>query len=130
MTEGEERERNEARHKIWSYWYEDIPEKNRGTLYVVRLIPYEDIIDIDKDGDIYTRGTPHIFVEFRGSENGPFRPAWQTAYIEYGAWEWRKRLYPEKANRIKFFPKRLPKKPTEESQGSKTAAGPSDSESK
>lgn len=117
-----EEKKAEARHEIWSYWYENIPEKNRGTLRVVRLIPYEDIIDIDKDGDIYTRGTPHIFVQFRGPEDGPFKPGWTQAYIEYGSYQLRNQLSPVRANRTKFFPKRLPKKTTDGSSKTGTNA--------
>lgn len=108
LLDDDERIKNmEKRDKYWSYWYNKIPEKNRATFYVIKYINYDRILDVDEDGDLYYQG-PHIYVEF-DREKGPFDPEMLSEYIEFDSHFSRKYSHPTIANRIKFFPKRIPK---------------------
>ena len=55
--------------KAWHYW-KKLPDEKRGTLEVIGLIPYEDVLAIDEHGDEYFE-EPHVYVNFRDF-TGPF----------------------------------------------------------
>lgn len=85
-------------HKARLFWNE-VPEKNRATLKVIGLIPYEDILAIDEIGDEYFL-YPHIYVNFN-EKDGPFSGGtYGELYVEghYG-----NPIYVELENQIKYF---------------------------
>ena len=88
------------------FWRHKIPEKNRATLEIIRFIEYDSILDVDRHGDIYNRD-PHIYVEF-DRKHGPFISdrGWNIIKRSSGTGEL---IRPKLKNRIKFFPKRIPK---------------------
>lgn len=105
----DERKKRQDRLSVYDYWSK-IPEKNRGWLNVEGHIPYEKIIEIDQDGDIYFEH-PHLYLEVNPTTNS-FEDGYLN-YIETGQGFGRQRVYQDRKNRIKYFPSKFPKpKPT------------------
>jgi len=106
---GEDEEENVYRAERWrihDFWM-TIPEENRATFETIRLIRYEDIIDIDKDGDIWPRDVPHIFVEFH-PRDGPFAAGIGWDYLKWGSGYSEEQSEPDPTKRIRFFPDEIP----------------------
>lgn len=92
----------DIRHAIHDFWMA-IPEENRAFLEVINLLPYENILAIDEDGDEYFRG-PQVFAPFVG-ERGPFSGVQFVSLRTSGASSIE--IYPDKANRIEHFPEEM-----------------------
>lgn len=95
--------------EIWKFWYE-IPEKNRAWLKVIKVIPYEKIVEIDEHGDTilsqFHRKVPHIYVIYE-RDKIPFAQvraelsiAGSNTYI----------VNPDLKNRINYFPDKYKEK--------------------
>lgn len=95
-----------AAFAVRRFWNQ-IPQANRGTLEVIRLVPYDKIIAIDKDGDPYAP-RPHIYVPFT-AENGPFEPGALVKLVTFSPT--RAEMHPKDEHRIEFFPKAFPDPP-------------------
>lgn len=65
------RKHDEARAEGMAVW-NALPERNRAWLQVWKVLPYEDVIDIDEKGDDWFEG-PHIYVADFDLKRGPFR---------------------------------------------------------
>lgn len=89
--------------KARQFWSE-LPEKNRATLEIIGLIPYDDILAIDEDGDEMFPH-PHIYVRF-DIEFGPFREGAYTDLSVGG--HYGRSVHAERENQIKYFPKTYP----------------------
>lgn len=99
----EDKTENDKRHAVRCFW-NDIPERNRASLEVVRVVPYDKILDIDEEGDIYF-SEPHIYVPFN-EKDGPFEPG---VYVTLSTiTPFRSEIYPQQKNKIKFFPDTFP----------------------
>ncbi|MCU7843128.1 MAG: restriction endonuclease [Candidatus Thiodiazotropha sp. (ex Monitilora ramsayi)] len=61
-----DRKLEEKARKFWS----QLPEENQATLEVIGLLPYDDILAIDENGDLHFPH-PHVYVPFN-PEYGPF----------------------------------------------------------
>lgn len=53
----------EFRNSVHQYWYDEIDEAKRAIFEIEAIIPYDEILEIDKHGDNVFRG-PHIFILF------------------------------------------------------------------
>jgi hypothetical protein len=62
---------SDARTAAWAIW-DTLPEKNRAWLEEWLILPYENVIDIDENGDEWFNG-PHIYVSEFDLVRGPFR---------------------------------------------------------
>lgn len=86
-------------HKPRAFWCK-LPDNNRAMLEVKGIIPFEDILAIDENGDEMAQ-VPQVFVKF-GPDNHPFK---------YGAGEiiaGDRRALNDPKNKVKFFPDELP----------------------
>ncbi len=91
---------------MWRFWL-DIPEQNRAWLEIVVFIPYERIINIDKDGDEYFRH-PHIYVEC--TPKGEFFEEYYQEVLSRTMLGPQTEIYfPKTKDRVKYFPKKFPK---------------------
>lgn len=63
-----EEEKRELGQNIHNFWFDKIDEKCRGIFVVTGLLRFEDIIEIDSDGDTFFN-QPHVYVSF--SKNWP-----------------------------------------------------------
>jgi len=81
-----------------------LPEHNRATLEVIGLIPYDDILAIDENGDEACPHT-HIYVRF-DNEAGPFRDG-AYADLSVGGRHGRT-VHAERENQIEYFPSTYP----------------------
>ena len=112
-------EKQELSSEIHGFCYDKIDKKCQGTLIVNGLLRFEDIIEIDPDGDPVFRG-PHVYVSF--SDNRP--PVYQfnacltvpeiseknddDMFVKVA--EKRELILPNKIdNRVKVFPKKFRK---------------------
>jgi hypothetical protein len=96
---------DEKNDRIAAYdFWAQIPEMNRASLEVIRVVRYEKIIAIDETGDIFV-DEPHIYVPF-DRENGPFEPYVYITLRTFGSHG--AEIHPEDENRIKFFPRTFP----------------------
>lgn len=95
----------EIRNEIWEFW-DKIPEQSKGWFSVESLIPYDNILAIDEDGDEYVHG-PHIYTSFT-QEFGPFDDGQyhELSSIGYSG----NKITPIEKNRIEYFPKEMRKK--------------------
>jgi hypothetical protein len=96
----------EKRNRVLSYWRK-IPEQNQVWYEIIEVIPYERIIDVDKDGDEWLPQCPHIYVECTRTgeffENKYQRVLARTMYGALGE------IYsPKIEDRVEYFPKRFP----------------------
>jgi hypothetical protein len=89
----------EQKRRARALW-QKISEKNRAMTEAVGVVPYEDILAIDEEGDDVT-DLPHIFVKFIGDQ-GPF--AHGRGVVIAGD----RRAPIDPAHKIKFFPDELP----------------------
>ena len=100
------KKRDEKRNRVWSYWLE-IPKPNQAWFEIIYLIPYERIVDVDKEGDLGFQH-PHIYVEC--TQTGEFfEKEYQAVLVGtmYGAHQ--EIYFPKTEDRIEYFPKRFPK---------------------
>lgn len=102
--------KNEKREKwekissdAYDFW-QKIPEKNRAWLKTKSYIPYEEILEIDKDGDELSQAA-HIYIDFEKYDI--FRHYYQIIET-YNSFN-RQTISPQKENRIQYFPKKFPK---------------------
>lgn len=89
--------------KVRHYWNK-LPESKRGTLEVIGLIPYEDILTIDEHGDEYFQ-RPHVYVRF-DQEHGPFSGGAYAKVVTYAPT--RKSYHIRMEDRVKYFPTTYP----------------------
>ena len=75
--------------KGWRVW-NALPERNRAWLQVWKVLPYEDVIDIDEKGDDWFEG-PHIYVADFDLKRGPFRQYTHVKLATADQWSSRKR---------------------------------------
>lgn len=96
-------EDKELQFKVRKFWSK-LADANRGTLEVVGLIPYEEVLAIDEHGDEYFPD-PHIYVRFdRG--DGPFSGGVYGRVKTYGPG--RKSHIVRLEDRIEYFPQTYP----------------------
>lgn len=96
----------EKRNRVWRYWLE-IPKKNQAWFEIITLIPYERIIDIDKDGDRWFPH-PHIYIEC--TPTGEFFEKEGQEILRGTMYGQRKEMYfPKLQDRVEYFPKRFSK---------------------
>jgi hypothetical protein len=93
----------ELEHKARQYWNK-LSDANKGTLEIKGLIPYEDILAIDENGDDWFRH-PHIYVRFE-RDYGPFSGGAYGEIITYNPT--RKSYHIKEEDRIKYFPETYP----------------------
>lgn len=94
---------HELEMKAQDFWNR-LPEKNRGTLEVTGLIPYDDILAIDENGDEHF-SHPHIYVRF-DPKYGHFSGGAYGEVITYNPVK--KSYFVNKEDQIKYFPKIYP----------------------
>lgn len=96
---------DEKRDRVWRYWLE-IPNQNQAWFEIIRIIPYERIIDIDIDGDRNLPMCPHIYIEC--TRTGEFfEKEYQAVLTQDKA---NQKIYnPKTEDRVEYFPKRFPK---------------------
>jgi len=96
-------ENHEIEMKARHFWNK-LPDKNRATLEVIRLIPYDDILAIDEHGDEYFHH-PHIYVRF-DPKYGPFNGGVYGQLVTYNP---TRKSYPaNRENQIEYFPSAYP----------------------
>ena len=121
-TEEQSRIRESLRHPMHEFWYNEIDEKCRGWLEVTALLRFEDMIEIDPDGDSMF-SHPHIYVSFLDKE-----PAFSGSVARLTVPEIRKQrednryeltaqkrqIYIQdfQQNRVSFFPNQFRKPPS------------------
>jgi len=95
------------RGKVLNYWDNKIPKGNKAWFNIYGIIPYNDILEVDKYGDIVAQ-CPHIFIENGG--NGLFRYIKTELLIEddFSYFDSKRIVNPDRKKRIKFFPKVFP----------------------
>ncbi|MCX5849480.1 MAG: hypothetical protein NTW65_08520 [Deltaproteobacteria bacterium] len=83
-----------------------IPEQNRAFIEIFRIVPYDNILAIDEDGDNYFRG-PHFYISFT-PKDGPFSPYYYDVTL-YNCilGNDRTEIFPNIKNRIEYFKKLL-----------------------
>lgn len=97
------KENRELEMKARHFWNK-LPEKNRATLEVIGLVPYDDILAIDEHGDTHFRH-PHIYVRFV-SKYGPFGKGAYAKLVTYNPT--RKSYSADMENKIDYFPSNYP----------------------
>ena len=85
--------------EIWN----SLPEENRGWFEVHVLLPYENILDIDEEGDEYS-DAPHIYTFPWVPNRGPFADRQWVTLNTIGARE--RRIHPNPENRVQKFPRK------------------------
>lgn len=90
--------------KIWG----ELPDKNIAYLEASRVIPYDNILAIDEDGDNYYQG-PHFYIPFT-RKDGPFTPYFYMKLYTCASHRDRIEIYPETENRIEYFPSSIKKR--------------------
>lgn len=95
---------DQARVEAMALW-EALPEQNRAWFEHHIILPYENILDIDEDGDEIFRN-PHIFVsDLSGVPPGPFRRYGRTRVTSMSQFNPRK-AYAEPEKRVEKFPRK------------------------
>jgi hypothetical protein len=92
-------------HQVYAFW-DKLDEPKRAYFEVVGVIRYENIVDIDPEGDIYAR-CPHVYV--RKVDRNSFCEG--HSYKLSGLHAWARVVYlPADANelRVKIFPDKFP----------------------
>lgn len=104
LAEDKRKKKAESREHADDYWVH-MPKKNQAKFIVKGLIPFENILVIDKEGDPW-HPFPHIFVDFKGKEN-PF--VGHFTHIEQG--NYHENIYPgsEGYKRVQIFPDKFSK---------------------
>lgn len=101
QDQASDKNHHELRNRAHRFWLE-MPDENKAWYSVEEIVPYDDILAIDEDGDTEFR-CPHIYVEF-DRVDGPFFGGRSVLTAE-----WRNlQISPETENRIEYFPKELP----------------------
>ena len=93
-------------YRVYSFW-DKLDETKKAHFEVVGLIKYENVVEIDPEGDIYAR-CPHVYVR-RVNEKG-FCEA-HASYKLAASNRWGQDMFlPEDAEnvRVKFFPDKFP----------------------
>ncbi len=93
----ERKERAEERDRVFNFW-SSIPQESRAWLRIQWLIPYEDIIAIDGDGDAFTEN-PLIYFDFD-------RALLWAVTVELN--NETVLTMPEQESRLPYFPKSFP----------------------
>ena len=83
--------------------WDALPEQNRAWFEVYRVLPYENILDIDEKGD-ECFGDPHIYTTPFHPKNGPFRPYNRISLEVPNIWGGR-RARADETKRIRKFPR-------------------------
>ena len=97
-------ENNKELETTAQQFWNRLSDKNRATMEVIGLVPYEEVLAIDEAGDEYFHH-PHIFVQFR-EPNGPFHGGRYTKLVTYNPSRQKHKFREE--DRIKFFPETYP----------------------
>lgn len=91
-------------HRAWRYWL-SLEQKNRAWFEVRVCIKYEDIIEIDPEGDTINK-MPHVYLQFKDGEI-PYDESFGE--MKLSRMNYMPTIYhPKERNRIKFFPKEIP----------------------
>ena len=99
----------DARQKIMEQW-EALPEDNRAWFDLIAIVPYENIVAIDEDGDDIVR-VPHVYTAPWHHEHGPFRPGRYATLRTVGTLP--RTGVPRRETRVDRFPRPAAKaKPT------------------
>lgn len=96
---------NDDHHRVYAFW-NNLDEGKRANFEVVGLIKYDNIVDIDPEGDIYAR-CPHVYVR-KVNENSFCQ---SHSYKLVGLNSWARVVYlPADADklRVKIFPDKFP----------------------
>lgn len=101
----------ELEHKARHFWSK-LPDANKGTLEVTGLVPYEDILAIDENGDECFQH-PHVYVRFE-RDYGPFSGGAHWEILTYNPT--RKSYYIRREDRIEYFPGKYPDIQEEETE--------------
>jgi uncharacterized protein (UPF0248 family) len=105
------KDNEDLKERIRFFW-SDIPENNRASFKVERVIPYDRIIEIDEHGDNVASErevVPHLYVQYI-NDRIPFEEGfWE--YVQVYRPNFRNIIlnYPKNENRINYFPKNFPK---------------------
>lgn len=96
---------DEKHHRVYKFW-ETLDERNKAFFEVIGKIKYENIVEIDSEGDIYAK-CPHVYV--RANPNSFFEPYFQQKLVATNRWAAEVYL-PRDAERvrIKIFPDEFP----------------------
>jgi hypothetical protein len=93
--------------KLREIW-QKIPEENRGTLEVVGLVPYDQILAIDEEGDEWFTH-PHVYLQcdemsgfFAGGAYGVIRSSYAFSGYEFDA---------DLSKQVQYFPQKYRAKP-------------------
>ena len=99
----------ENHHRVHKFW-DALDERNQAYFEIIGKIKYENIVEIDSDGDIYAH-CPHVYV--RVNPNSFFEPYVQHRLVSSNRWAAEVYL-PQDAEklRIKIFPDEFPEAAT------------------
>lgn len=87
--------------KIW----DALPEEHKAWFTLDLVLPYENIIDIDKEGDEFFEH-PHVYVDWVSDQMGPFRELY-AVNLQTNS-QWSPRIgNPDDTKRIAVFPRKL-----------------------
>lgn len=85
-----------------SFWMK-LPEQNKAWHEVYGILPFDNIIAIDEDGDDWAdHNTPHIYVDRWDYKNGPFLPDFYINLHTIG--HSRRQIIPDPDMRVEKFP--------------------------
>jgi len=90
--------------KIFSFW-QALPEANRAWYEVFAILPYDNILAIDEDGDEWTEQTPHVYTTNFDIKCEPFSEGFFVKLQSIGKFDQRS-INPDPEKRIKKFPKK------------------------
>lgn len=89
-------------HGLERFWME-LPEQNKAWYEVYGILPFDNIIAIDEDGDDWAdNNTPHLYVDRWSSESGPFLPNFYINLHTIG--HFKRQISPDPDTQIKKFP--------------------------
>jgi hypothetical protein len=94
---------SEDRTKACEIW-NALPEQDRAWYAVFLILPYENIIDIDEDGDEWFEG-PHVYTTEAHPVHGPFRANARDELQTTDPYHPRK-TWPEEEKRVHKFPRK------------------------
>jgi hypothetical protein len=84
--------------------WQEIPEQNRAFLEISRVVPYDNILAVDEEGDNHFRG-PHFYISFT-PQDGPFDPYYEAVLYNCVYGDGRIEIYPAIENQIAYFEKK------------------------
>lgn len=104
-TEGDRRriEAHDSARQICMPFWDALPAQNKAWLENFFVLPYEDVIDIDENGDEWFHG-PHIYVAEFSPQRGPFRDYVRiklATVSQFGS----RNADPDPAKRVQRFPR-------------------------